>query len=366
MSVLRLFGLVCLCATAPSSSFVPASYQSHALRSHPSKAATVAAAGVGGGGEAELALYVGLFSATHVGLSAVRDPIISGLGRAASALSLVGRDVRLPSIWLGDGSALDEATGQELVFPDEETAGRQLFRIVYSVVAAATLGGSFAAFQAVQLHSPVLDWTVPITSSPEARAALFAVASIAQGVSLASLVNPSPLSLVPGFETDPSAPLQLKRDDSLKLRPYGLTRITRHPLILPVVPWGLANALVTGGRAADVVLFAGLAVYALVGCYAQDVRAAEAAEVGTVFAKGDLTAFYATTSFVPFQAILDGRQRSPIAFGSGGAGAAAAARGDGEVEDGWLFREVPWLYLAGGVVAGAALEAATLSAVAGI
>ena len=105
-----------------------------------------------------------------------------------------------------------------------------------------------------------------------------------------------------------SAPLQLKRDDSLKLRPYGLTRITRHPLILPVVPWGLANALLTGGRAADVVLFFGLALYALVGCYAQDLRAAEAAEVGTVFAKGDLTAFYATTSFVPFQAILDGRQ----------------------------------------------------------
>ena len=336
--------------------------QSHALRP---QAATVL-----GEGEANLALYVGLFSATHVGLSAVRDPIIAGLGRGASALGLVGRDVRLPSIWLGDGSARDEATGQELVFPDEEIAGRQLFRIVYSVVAAVTLGGSFAAFQAVQLQSPVLDWTVPITSSPEARAVLFGVASVALGISLASLVNPSPLSLVPGFQADPSAPLQLKRDDSLKLRPYGLTRITRHPLILPVVPWGLANALLTGGRAADVVLFFGLALYALVGCYAQDLRAAEAAEVGTVFAKGDLTAFYATTSFVPFQAILDGRQRSPIAFGSGGSGAAIAAGGDADDDgggtEGWLFREVPWLYLAGGVVAGAVLEAATLGAVAGM
>jgi len=68
-----------------------------------------------------------------------------------------------------------------------------------------------------------------------------------------------------------------------------------------------ANALLTGGRAADVILFLGLGLYALAGCYAQDLRASAAAEVGTVFAKGDLTSFYADTSFVPFAAILDGR-----------------------------------------------------------
>merc|ERR1719162_184246 len=100
-------------------------------------------------------------------------------------------------------------------------------------------------------------------------ALLFGVASIAQGISLASLVNPSPLSLVPGFEADDDAPLKLKRDGSLKLRPYGLTRITRHPLILPVVPWGLANAILTGGRAPDLVIFLGLAAYAVAGCKAQ-------------------------------------------------------------------------------------------------
>ena len=69
----------------------------------------------------------------------------------------------------------------------------------------------------------------------------------------------SPLSLVPGFEADAAALGGVKRDDSLKLRPYGLTRITRHPLILPVVPWGVANALLAGAHPPDLVVFLGLA-----------------------------------------------------------------------------------------------------------
>ena len=79
--------------------------------------------------EAALAAYVGAFSATHVGLSAVRDGFIAGFGRGAGALGLVGKEGWvLPAIWLGDGSAKDDATGQEKVWPDEATAGRQLFR----------------------------------------------------------------------------------------------------------------------------------------------------------------------------------------------------------------------------------------------
>ena len=61
------------------------------------------------------------------------------------------------------------------------------------------------------------------------------VAALSAALSLASLGNASPLSLVPGFAKDEAAPMGLVRDDSLKLRPFGLTRITRHPLILPMV-----------------------------------------------------------------------------------------------------------------------------------
>ena len=86
------------------------------------------------------------------------------------------------------------------------------------------------------------------------------------------------------------------------------------------VPWGIANGLLCGG-ARDLILFWGLALYAVCGCYAQDLRAREAAAVGTVFARGDLTDFYGSTSFIPGLALLDGRQdlraalsELPVAF----------------------------------------------------
>ena len=56
------------------------------------------------------------------------------------------------------------------------------------------------------------------------------------------------------------------------------------------------------------------------------------------------------TSFVPFAAMVDGRQ--PLDGGLEGGGS-------------WLVREVPWGYLAGGLVVGAALEGAVLRVVAG-
>lgn len=75
---------------------------------------------------------------------------------------------------------------------------------------------------------------------------------------------------------------QVRRDDGRKLSPCGLTRLTRHPLILPVVPWGCANALLAGGHAPDLALFGGLALYAVAGCYAQDLRAQASAQVGAL------------------------------------------------------------------------------------
>ena len=74
-----------------------------------------------------------------------------------------------------------------------------------------------------------------------------------------------------------------------------------------------------------------------------------------MFARGDLTSFYEETSFVPFAAMLDGRQ--PLT-GSGGAEAAGA-----EGDRSWLVDEVPWAWLGGGLVAGAALESAVLRVV---
>lgn len=137
-----------------------------------------------------------------------------------------------------------------------------------------TLGGAFAAYLAGRAASPVLLPPLGAAWSDPGWLSCFAAAAVAGGLSLASLANPSPLSLVPAFTAAAAdAPLTVQRDDAKKLRACGLTRVTRHPLILPVVPWGLATTCLAGGRTADALVFSGLAVYAVCGCYAQ-VRAA--------------------------------------------------------------------------------------------
>jgi len=132
----------------------------------------------------------------------------------------------------------------------------------------------------------------------------------------------------------------VQRNDSLKLRPTGLTRITRHPLILPVVPWGIATSMLAGGRTCDFLFFGGLALYALAGCAAQDLRVLrQEGSVGTVFLPGEsLDSFFSTTSYVPFGAVIDGRQ---------------------SIQD--IIAEVPWLPLGIGCLVGVFLEDTLLS-----
>ena len=280
---------------------------------------------------AELGGLVGTFSATHIGLSAVRESLIERAGRACGSLGIVGRDVKLPSFWLADTSGFD-------VWPDEATAGRQVYRAGYTLISSALLFPALAAYP--ELRAATIEASAPplLQLSAEGWWACFACASAAQAISIASLVNPSPLSLVPSFEADGDALLRVKRNDRLKLNPFGLTRITRHPLILPVVPWGVSNALLAGGRTPDLLLFGGLAVYAIAGCWAQDLRVAnEEGSVGTTLEQGALSSFFRATSFAPFGAVLAGRQ---------------------SLED--VRREVPWSVLAAGLVVGAAIEWATL------
>ena len=186
----------------------------------------------------DLTLLVGGFSVTHIGLSAVREPLIAACGSTAARLNLVGSGVELPKIWLAD------TTGYE-IWPDEAIAGRQIYRAGYTAVASALLFPALAAYPEARASESLL---VGAQLGPATWTALFAVAAGAQGISIASLFNPSPLSLVPGFAASNEAPLGIQRDDRLKLEPLGLTRITRHPLILPVVPWGVANCLLGGGQ----------------------------------------------------------------------------------------------------------------------
>jgi len=231
------------------------------------------------------------------------------------------------SIHVGDD------VGKNEIFPDQDTAGRQIYRIVYTMVSFTTLGA--ALFCYLSVDEGTAERMVPIGQE---YTMYLAIASTSFAASIASIFNASPLGLMPSFQRadndnenigikastaaigcasdQPSnSVLGIERNDDLKFYPRGLTRITRHPLILPVVPWGIATSILTGGRDADFALFGGLSLYAIAGCACQDLRVIRReGSVGTVFRPAEedvrsrLEQFYASTSFVPFAAVVDGRQ----------------------------------------------------------
>ena len=195
-----------------------------------------------------------LFCSSHVGLSNVREPLIDGFGKIAGKLKLVNTGLQLPEVFVATKKVQD---GTEIVsdvdfWPNEKVAGRQIFRIFYSAIAFWTLGYSLSSYYDAISSVTVGSGDYYESSKSLSTLLCIALASLAQGISIASLGNPSPLSLVPAWvpsdDVNNNNDAIFKRDDSLKLRPYGLTRITRHPLILPVLPWGVSNAILAGGR----------------------------------------------------------------------------------------------------------------------
>lgn len=260
-------------------------------------------------------------------MSAIRERIIKTCGTWAARTKLIDRGiVQLPEWWPGDD------VGKDTIFPDEDTAGRQIYRLGYTIVSFVTLGRALSSYLVLREHI-----VMPIVPLPQEEYMLyFGIASASGATSISSLFNASPLSLMPGFQatadlndggengargiapSSSSSIAGLQRNDALKFEPRGLTRITRHPLILPVVPWGITTSYLVGGQPPDFLFFGGLAAYAIAGCACQDLRIAKKeGSVGTVFRPSDvggesvggrLETFFSATSFVPFAAVLDGRQ----------------------------------------------------------
>lgn len=81
----------------------------------------------------------------------------------------------------------------------------------------------------------------------------------------------------------------------------GALRITRHPLFMGVGLAGAAHLLVNPAPI-DRAFFGGMAVYALLGCAHQDWRKRRAGDPA-------LARLFEETSFLPFVAILSGRNR---------------------------------------------------------
>lgn len=113
------------------------------------------------------------------------------------------------------------------------------------------------------------------------------------------------LLAVPGLLTN--SPTRVRGDSQVD-NPNavkGMTRITRHPFLWGVAVWAVAH-LLANGRLADLILFGGLLIVAILGPLSIDAKRTRA--LGERY-----RAFMAQTSNIPFVAIAQGRQ--PFRFG---------------------------------------------------
>jgi uncharacterized membrane protein len=178
--------------------------------------------------------------------------------------------------------------------------GLQPFLGLYSLVALATFAALAWVF-ATHKHAGPLLWTMlgpPALVRP--------LNYVLMCVAFALLI----CSVLPGS----GAPSAMQASGHAQAR--GLIRITRHPMLASFALFGIAHLLVNG-HLGDVLFFGGFPLFAWAGAAHQDGR-----KVHEVPGYDELLR---TTSFVPFAAILAGRQR-------------------------FVARELPWAGLAAGVV----------------
>jgi uncharacterized membrane protein len=105
------------------------------------------------------------------------------------------------------------------------------------------------------------------------------------------------------FQSPPVSALALFIPGGVK-EPYGLERITRHPLFAGTALIGVGHLLLASSMV-GVTAFGGLALYSIAGALHQDTKLRR--ELGDRFA-----AYLDSTSLVPFAAIAAGRQRLAV------------------------------------------------------
>lgn len=162
--------------------------------------------------------------------------------------------------------------------------GLQPFLGIYSLGALITFVGLVWVFAAHKHAGPLL-WTT-LGPSTLAHALNYATMLVAFAFFLCSVL--------PGS----TAPSGIQASGRAEAR--GLIRITRHPMLVSFALFGLAHLLVNGSLG-DVLFFGGFPVFSWAGGQHQDAR-----KMREVPGYEELMR---STSFVPFAAILMGRQR---------------------------------------------------------
>ena len=174
--------------------------------------------------------------------------------------------------------------------------GEGPFAGIYSLVALATFIPMVWTYWPSR-HTGAMLWN--LRGVPGATVVTIVLAATGFAFIAASVAQPSPTSM----------------DARAILRARGITRVTRHPLLVGLALWGTAHVLVNGFLS-DIVFFGGFPVFALIGATHQDARkqSQQLSRLGT---------FYGETSLVPFGAIITRRTRFAVgempwvALGSG-------------------------------------------------
>lgn len=158
--------------------------------------------------------------------------------------------------------------------------GEGPFLVVYAIVAAATFAWTIVAYGA----APHVDaWIAPAWAG-----------------AIPLVVMPFAFILVVAAYT--TANLTAIKQDKVAERPDpapGIMRVTRHPMMWGVTLWAAAHAPANGDQA-TLILLGAIAVLALGGMVMIDIK--KRRRLGDGWAR-----FAATTSIVPFGAILAGR-----------------------------------------------------------
>jgi uncharacterized membrane protein len=189
-------------------------------------------------------------------------------------------------LWLAFGATHIGVSSQRIRPRLVGVLGERPFQGLYSIVALALfiplVGGYFA-----NRHAGPWLWELPES------AALVWTLNLGMGVAFVLLVNAlvrrSPTGLVPGGA-----------------EVHGIDRITRHPMVMATVIFGLLH-LLPNGAASDVAFFGGFVGFGLLGAWHQDQR--KLASAGEAY-----RSFHAATPFLPFtgQETLRGlRELSP-------------------------------------------------------
>jgi uncharacterized membrane protein len=160
------------------------------------------------------------------------------------------------------------------------------FQGMFSLLSLAGLIALVMTYRSAAAPGVNFDLWVP------GHAALWApllVMPVALLLLVGSLTTPNPTSV--GMERVLQAPTPAR----------GILRVTRHPLLWGFVLWSAAHA-VANGDVASTVLFAAIAVPALLGMFSIDRKRARRDPVGW-------QRYAAVTSIVPFAAIVAGRNQ---------------------------------------------------------